>query len=207
MNKTTKWILIGIASGFVLFIGLSYYAFSSFNFGDEKFYSKQDLINNYNEKKRSIYELKDFFNSIVPKNRIVEIEFKDKNELGRLAVTNLNPKSSSFSDSYFCDWNLKTNLPKVDSIITSLGWTQKKLAEIKSYLDKANCIAVTNGEPTNIGFQRSGMGMYFYNLFSKPIPDSLKGRYNNGCTYILYNDKVVLQYGGGAIGPQCFPKE
>jgi hypothetical protein len=49
--------------------------------------------------------------------------------------------------------------------------------------------------------------MYFYELFGKPIPDSLKDTYNNGCTYIIYNPTVVLEYGGGVLGPQCFLKE
>jgi len=50
------------------------------------------------------------------------------------------------------------------------------------------------------------MGMYSYNVFDKTIADSLKNHYNDSCTYILYNDKLVLEYGGGAIGSQCFPK-
>lgn len=73
-------------------------------------------------------------------------------------------------------------------------------------LDKANCIEIENGEPTTIGWQRSGMGMYSYVLFEKPIADSLKKQYNDSCTYILYNDRLVLEYGGGAFGPQCFPQ-
>jgi len=51
------------------------------------------------------------------------------------------------------------------------------------------------------------MGMFSYELFSKPIADSLKDSYNNGCADIIYNPTAVLEYGGGAIGPQCFPKE
>ncbi|MBC7743709.1 MAG: hypothetical protein H7096_01250 [Flavobacterium sp.] len=74
----------------------------------------------------------------------------------------------------------------------SLGWTQATLTDIKSKLDKANCIGVVNGEPTNIWFQRSGFGMYSYNLFSEAIPESLKLKYNDSCTHIFYNDKVVF---------------
>lgn len=29
-------------------------------------------------------------------------------------------------------------------------------------LDSANCISITNGEPSEIGFARSGMGEYEY---------------------------------------------
>lgn len=34
---------------------------------------------------------------------------------------------------------------------------------------------------------------------------SLKSNYNDSFTYILYNDKVILEYGGGAVELQCFP--
>jgi hypothetical protein len=102
---------------------------------------------------------------------------------------------------------LKTSSRKVDSLLWKLNWTDQTLKTLKEKLDAANCISVESGEPCKIGFQRSGMGKYYYNLFEKPIPDSEKRRYNDSCTYILYNDNVVLEYGGGAIGLQCFPKQ
>jgi hypothetical protein len=42
-------------------------------------------------------------------------------------------------------------------------------------------------------------------IFDNTIPDSLRAEYDDGCNYILYNDKVALEYGGGVIGTQCFP--
>ena len=54
-------------------------------------------------------------------------------------------------------------------------------------------------------FNEVGMGVYFYDLFSKLIPDQAKEKYNNGCTYIIYSRVLVLEYGGGVVGPQCFP--
>lgn len=74
-------------------------------------------------------------------------------------------------------------------------------------LDAAHCISVRNGLPCRIGFQRSGMGMYFYDLFPTPMSDSVRSRYNDSCTYIAYSPTVVLEYGGGAVGPQCFSKQ
>ena len=72
-------------------------------------------------------------------------------------------------------------------------------------MDKANCTSIASGDPCQIGFQRSGLGKYYYNLFNKPIPDNLKKKYNDSCTYILFKDTVVLEWAGGAIGNQCFP--
>jgi hypothetical protein len=78
------------------------------------------------------------------------------------------------------------------------------LKTLKEKLDKANCIQIESGEPAKIGFQRSGMGMYSFNVFDNPIPDSLRNNYNDSCTYIMATDRLVLEYGGGAVGSQCF---
>ena len=204
MNKFLKWTLVVTVAGLILFVVIDYYVGSSFGFDDGNFYSKQDLIDNYNNNQSSINQLKDFYNKLVPADKIVEIEFKDNKVIDRLAVTNLASKSKNYSDQYFCEWDLKVNSLKVDSIITSLGWTKGTLTEIKSLLDKSNCISVKNGEPAVIGFKRSGLGMYLYDLFSNSIPDSLRSRYNDSCTHIIYSDKIALEYGGGAVGPQCF---
>jgi len=51
------------------------------------------------------------------------------------------------------------------------------------------------------------MAKYSYLIFEQN-PDKAKiDKYNNGCTYIYYKMNIVLEYGGGAVGPQCFPKE
>jgi len=86
-----------------------------------------------------------------------------------------------------------------------LKWDDNTFIKIKKLLDNANCISISSGEPASIGFAKIGMGKYGYVLFENSIPDSLKTQYNDSCYYILYNDKVVLSYGGGVIGPQCFP--
>jgi hypothetical protein len=168
-------------------------------------HSTNDLISNYIQKQQQILELKQYFNSIVPKNKEVEIEFEGDNKLFRFGVTTIDT-SGNIVYPIFLEWNLKTTSNIVDSIITTIGWTQTTLKKLKNYLDKANCIQIESGEPAKIGFQRSGMGMYFYNVFDKPIPDSLLEDYNDSCTYLLYDKKLVLEYGGGAIGPQCFPR-
>lgn len=103
------------------------------------------------------------------------------------------------------NWNLEINSKKADSLLQSIGWTQKDLEILENKLDKANCISVANGEPTSIGWQRSGMGKFYYNVFNNNLSDSLIKQFNGGCTHIYYKDNIVLEFGGGAIGPQCFP--
>jgi hypothetical protein len=197
MKKNIKWILIIISGGLLLFLGFVFYVFLTFSFDDGKHYSTKDLIDNYTQKSSQIADLKIYVNKIVPTNKSVDIEFDGNNKLFIFHLVE--------NGNYDSNWDLKVNSKKTDTLLTKLNWTKETLKALKEKLDAANCISVKSGEPCNIGFQRSGMGKYYYNLFDNPIPDSLKNKYNDSCTYILYTDKVILEYGGGAVGPQCFP--
>jgi hypothetical protein len=204
-KKIIKWILIIVGLGLFLFIGFMIYVSMAFSGVFDTFHTKQELIDNYNKRQTQILELKSYFNSIVPKDKQVEIEFESDSKLFRFGVSPIDTKTGRIIYPIFLEWNLKTSSDKVDSVIKSLGWTQQTLNYLKQKMDKANCIQIESGEPTKIGWQRSVMGMYSYNVFDNPIVESLKKHYNDSCTYILYNNKLVLEYGGGAIGSQCFP--
>lgn len=194
-------ILCGI--GLVIFIGYILMIASALG-GFDKDYSVSDLKENFEAKKTEIYELKKYYNDIVPQNRFVEIEFENDNTLTRFGIKALDSTAGDPNGPMFLEWDLKTNTQRMDSIIKPLGWTRETLKQLKVKLDKANCIQIESGEPTKIGFQRSGMGMYSFNVFDSQIPDSLQANYNDSCTYILANDRLVLEYRGGAIGSQCF---
>lgn len=191
-----KWIAILIGIGILSFIGFWFYTLAFFSNAFETDYSAKDLIENYQTKTNEIYLVKEYINSITPSDKTVEIEFENNNTI---AIFHVTDKSGIDNN-----WNIKTNSLKTEALIEKLGWTSETLSTIKDKLDNANCISIKSGDPSNIGFQRSGMGMYSYNIFNKPIVDSLKVNYNDSCTYILYNENVILEYGGGAIGPQCF---
>lgn len=197
MNKIIKWTLIILGVGLLSYIGYWIFVFLVFEDAFDKYYSTQDLIDNYKNKGIEILEVKDYVNKIVPPNKSVDIEFDGNHKLSIFHVTD--------NGNYDSNWDLKVNSLKTDTLLKKLGWTKETLRTLKEKLDHANCISVESGEPCNIGFQRSGMGMYFYKIFDKPIADNLKSTYNDGCTYILYNNKVVLEYGGGVMGSQCFP--
>jgi hypothetical protein len=202
-----KKILIGISIvigiGVLIFIGWIIMIMSAFG-GFDKDYSVSDLKENFEKNKTEIYELKQYFNEIVPKNRFVEIEFEDDNRLERFGIRALDSTAGNPNGPMFLEWDLKTNTAKMDSLIQPMGWTRETLKELKEKLDNADCIQIESGEPTKIGFKRSGMGMYSFNVFDQRIPDNLIEQYNDSCTYILVNRKLVLEYGGGAIGSQCF---
>ncbi|MBP2618769.1 hypothetical protein [Chryseobacterium jejuense] len=86
-----------------------------------------------------------------------------------------------------------------------MNWTEDEIKILKEKLDNANCISIKDGEPVKIGFKRSGLGMYSFNVFQKRDTD--RSIFNDGCQYILRNHNLALEYGGGAIGQQCFPNK
>ena len=198
VKNILKAILILCGIGLLCFVGYIALIISALG-GFDKDYSVTELKENFEAKKTELYEVKNYINQITPSDKLVHIEFDDNNNLGIFHV--------KVNDKFESNWDVKINSGKSDTLLQKLGWTAETLKTLKDKLDKANCIGVTSGEPCNISFQRSGMGMYSFNIFNKPIPDSLKMSYNDSCTYIMVNDKLVLQYGGGAIGSQCFYKK
>jgi hypothetical protein len=225
-------ILIGISIiagiSIICFVAWLIIVIAAFG-GFDKDYSVTDLINNFEDKKLEIYEAKRYYAEIVPPNKFIEIEFENNNTIARLGIQLLNRTDTEIEfenkntevqlgtqvvssntnnnhKSIFLEWNLKINDLRTDSIIQTIGWSRETLKELKDKLDNANCIGIHNGEPFKISFKRSGMGMYSFNVFDKPIPETKREYYNDSCTYILVNDKLVLEYGGGAVGSQCFYK-
>ena len=170
-------------------------------------HSKKDLIDNFEKRTTQILAVRDYFNSIVSNNKSVDIEFSSDTIIARLEVFGLDSVTRRMQFPVFTKWGLSIQSPQVDSILHALHWSQETLITLKKKLDEANCISVRNGTPCRVGFQRSGMGMYFYDLFLTPLSDRLKDTYNNRCSYIFYKPTVVLEYMGGAIGSQCFPKD
>lgn len=203
MNKIWKWILVVLGVFVLMAIAWFVSLLSAFGFFD-KAYSTDELKANFEEKKVEIYELKRFFNKIVPKDRFVEIEFSGDDKLVRFGIKALEATAGDVTGPMFLEWDLSTRTVKMDSLIKPMGWSRATLEELKEKLDNANCIQIESGEPAKIGFKRSGMGMYFFNVFDNPMPDSLKRYYNESCTHIYVGPKLALEYAGGAVGPQCF---
>lgn len=203
MEKLLKYLLVilGITGGICLiyFFAMTLmigYAFGSF----DKIYSTSELKEEYFSKEIEIKELVSYYNKIKPKNYSIDIEFKDDETLDRLQIT--TNKDSTYNVTYQ-GWDVRVADLQNDSLKNILNWEVDVVKELKVKLDKANCISVEDGEPIKIGFKRSGLGMYSFNIFQKTQTD--RGEYNNKCEYILVNRNLMLEYGGGAIGPQCFP--
>lgn len=186
--------------------------------------SKKKLIENFENKKNEIQNLKNEYFKLVPKNHVVEIEFEIESKIINTPeqitikvykiINKIKPSKSSSKLQQSDDlelvsknWNLKPNSKELEEVLKTLNWTNQTLIEIKKLLNESNCISIENGKITTIGFARSGMGLYSYKIFETKLTAKQKIEYNNGCEYIYYKDNIVLEYGGGAVGPQCFEKQ
>lgn len=169
--------------------------------------SKKDMIANIDTNIQKINILKNKFLKLVPKDYIVSIEFNpannilSTNESIDLRIQALNNKENAINQ----EWNLENNSVKLTEMIKSIGWTTETLVIIKKLLNEAKCVSIENGEITTIGFARSGMGKYYFKLFPNDLNSEQQKQYNGGCTYIYYKNNIVLEYGGGAVGNNCFP--
>lgn len=172
--------------------------------------SKKQLIQNIDTNYSNVLALKIFFKKIVPIDYSIYIEFKPPEKVLKLDesidfwVFRYDKKTKN-TEMIFQEWNIELKSPKLDSLLKLTPLKRKDLQDLKYYLNKANCISVNNRDKFEIGYARSGMGKYSYLIFDEPLRKDEQTKYNNGCEYIFYKENIVLEYGGGAVGPQCFP--
>jgi hypothetical protein len=216
-----------LITGGALLLLIGYWGAVSATFGVfDKEYFIAELKEKAAQKEVELYELKKYFNQIIPINRSVGIELGNCNTLKYLRIDDLKPRFSMWdtigyasrsnrrgtqaeypqSTQLFLEHDLEINTSLTDSILTTLGWNQKTLMELKNKLDHANCIGIESGEPTKIRFQRSGLGMYSFIVFGHPMSIRSRSDYNDSCRYLYVSNKLALEYEGGAVGRQCFIK-
>lgn len=202
MNKFLKYLVIicSVAAGLFIVCLVVMSIMISAAFGSfDKSYSVSELKEEYYSNKKEIQELIIYYNTIKPQNYIVEIEFKNNQLLTRLTILERNS-----SNVVYQKWDVHVDEIQSHELTKYLGWNTDDVKNLKEKLDKANCISLEEGEPMKIGFKRSGLGMFSFNIFQDKTTD--RNDYNDGCKYILIDRYLCLEYGGGAVGNQCFPK-
>jgi len=169
--------------------------------------SKKELISNIDSNYEKIEFLKTAYAKLVPPGFTVSIEFNPPNKLINtaesidLCITRLHDSQTDVQQ----DWNLAYRSEKLTQMIKTVHCNVETLDIIKKLLTDAHCVYFENGEMATIGFARSGMGKYFYKIFDKELtPDQIK-QFNDGRNYIFYKSNIVLEFEGGAVGPQSFP--
>jgi len=203
LRKILRPILILLGISLLFFLGWWIVTTAAFG-GFDRDYSVADLREHFEERETDIYALKNYFNHIVPEHQLVDIEFETNETIERLGIQGLDSNTLVPNTSQILEWELKTNSAEAEHLMVALGWTSQTLDSLKKMLDKAGCISIQSGEPTRIGFQRSGLGLYFFNVFNQAVPVESRMLYKDSCTYIWGNEKLVLEYRGGAVGHPCF---
>ncbi|WBO85152.1 hypothetical protein [Hymenobacter yonginensis] len=195
-------ILIGVGVGIAVIVAayVGYILLIANAFGVfDKDYTRQELVSGYAEHRKAIQTVIRYYSAMIPAGKQVEVEFEGT-AIDRIILR----EGPERNPTYTYAW-ASSSKPQLDSLVASLGWSEATIQQLQEKLGAADCISIQNGEPAVLGFKRSGMGMYSFNVFSRPIADSLREQYARGCTHIIQSDELVLEYGGGAIGPQCFP--
>lgn len=85
-----------------------------------------------------------------------------------------------------------------------VGLTKEEMRNIRRMLRQAGCIGITtHADYTELWYRRVGFGLYLYRFYNRPIPADEWDKMD--CSLIPYNNTVVFEYAGGAIGGICFP--
>lgn len=175
--------------------------------------SKKEQIKNLKANENNIRKLIKEYSKLVPDSLSVFIEFNPRdiilstNKSIDLRIHSNRKNKNGGIELDFQEWNLPYNSPVLLEKIKNLGWNEKTLINIENLLDNAKCRSIENGEISTVGFSRSGMGKYSYKFFKKDLNKKEQAEYNDGCSYIYYERNIVLEFGGGAVGQQCFEKE
>lgn len=170
--------------------------------------SKKEMITNFEQKRTGIEELQKTYNKLVPKGYMIFIELKTSERIpGLVEGIDFQVYKKNTQGEYDMidgDWELQYGSDELNKLLSIIDWDNMTLLGIKNLLQTANCVSIKSGDITEIGFARSGLGMYYYLLFPKKLLKKQIEQYSDGCEHIYYKDNVVLKYTGGMAGPQCF---
>lgn len=175
--------------------------------------SKKEQIKNLETNENSIIKLIKEYSILVPDSLSVDIEFNPKdiilstNKSIDLRIHSNRKSKNSGIELDFHEWNLPHTSEVLLEQIKILGWNEKTLLDIENLLSNAECRSIENGKISTVGFARSGMGKYSYKFFEEDLSEKEQTEFNDGCSYIYYERNIVLEFGGGAVGRQCFEKD
>ena len=107
-------------------------------------------------------------------------------------------------------WNEDAELLK-DSLMTIVGLTEEEYTNIRKQLKDMDCLGIgfsqLSSDKMTIYFCRKGLGLYSYNIYSRPLTEKEECNAIEDLALIPYNEHCIFEYGGGAIGPQTFTTE
>jgi hypothetical protein len=162
-----------------------------------------EVVDAFHANKESIYDAKKYFEAIVPDSFNVYIEYTDNNKIDFQVFQTKGIATSNIIQV----WDADMYSDEITNVTDVLGWNNYEMIVLREILHNANCISIENKkEMIQIGYQRSGMGKYDFNIYDNPILTEDIKYYNDSCRYLYINKFNVVEFGGGAIGSQCMPE-
>ena len=161
------------------------------------------MVEHYDENKSGLQDLIDYTSQSLDKGAQMQLEF----EHGKISIFHAMGKNDSI-----CSYNWDVHSEDIiDSLMQVVGLNHEELQNIQRKLKKLGCISIEINprlsDYVDIGFRRVDMGMYSYRIYNRPLNAEEKKEYFEDPMFIPYTDKVLLMYGGGAIGPQSFGED
>ncbi|MCX6230233.1 MAG: hypothetical protein NTZ33_01700 [Bacteroidetes bacterium] len=153
--------------------------------------------------KNKINDAKHYFKSILPEKINIYVEFKDYQKIDFWVFKTKGENLEKIIEV----WDADIYNNEIQKVLKQLNWNAYELIILREKLYHANCISISNlKNAIEVGYKRSGMGKYSFDLFETPIPAENWEKYNDSCMYIMIDNLNVLEYGGPAFGSQCMPK-
>lgn len=162
------------------------------------------LAKHYDNHRDDLSRLVQYTRQAIDPGAYIHLEF----EHGKASIFHVQAPSDPLPSQHWDDAERNK-----DSIMAVVGLTPSEYKELFRLLRQAGCIGITlssgrdDDSTAVVDWRRDLMGMYSYILFDRPTTPQEDSTFLAEPMYIPYTDRVILQYSGGAIGPQSFTHE
>jgi hypothetical protein len=179
------------------------------------------VFTNYQEKKSEIDSLEAYFYKIKPKDLALYIRFNSDDNINfKLDQKDYWNKSTWYIEDIFDEsgqfhkFDVDLDDKELKRALRIVNLNEEKLEKLRSYLEKAKCISVSNGfsfsddvqaDYISIGYPTYDLYGLEYVIFEKGLETNKVNKIIESCSFKKINNKVLVQYGGPAFGSDCFP--
>jgi hypothetical protein len=180
-----------------------------------------EVFENYKINKKNIYQAREYFSTIMPKDLALYIRFESDTVVNfSLYQSNYANKASwnksGLFDKYgqFRKFNVDLNSMELRAALELVKFTPAKLKKLRQYLKQAKCVSIGNSNAflsyersayISLGFPTDDLYGLEYYIFQHPRTDKEMRAFNEDCSVKTINSEVLVKYGGPAFGSDCFP--
>jgi hypothetical protein len=193
MKASLKYFFIILGIAIILYIGFWIYSKLAISGVFEKSYTMKNAIDNYNKKEQEINDLISYFNTLIPSGKAISFGLGENNSRFNIGIAlpdgAINEKQPNIGGS-----NLKLHSNEADSLLSVLNWTNETAVTLMTKLKNANCLNIMSGDPIRIEYRYSGIGLFTYLVFNKPLTDSVANMYKKELGDPVIRSNVVIIY-------------